>query len=94
MRKLKLESLQVESFETAPPAQGRGTMHGHQRPPKPSDACWDTNADRDCTFGCSTQVDCETYGYPCETLDCETPGCGTMACYTPDCSADCETVYC
>jgi hypothetical protein len=90
MRKLKLESLQVESFETAPAAQGRGTMYGHQRPPKPSDGCWDTNADRDCTYTCATyDYDCETQGFECETFDCETPYCDTLACHTPDCSAYC-----
>lgn len=94
MRKLKLESLQVESFETAPAMRERGTMYAHGRPPRTDGGCISDTHLVDCTYSCSTQVDCETYGYPCETLDCETPGCGTMACYTPDCSADCETVYC
>lgn len=84
MRKLKLESLQVESFETAPPAQGRGTMHGHQRPPKPSDGCYDTNMDMDCTYGCATwNYDCETQDIYCDSLEC------TNECQTYGYGGDC-----
>lgn len=65
MRKLKLESLTVESFDTAPAAaRARGTVDGHARPPKPTtlqtynvDACGDTMY-FDCTLGCSINTNC------------------------------------
>jgi hypothetical protein len=88
MRKLKLESLQVESFETAPAPRERGTMYAHQPPPTKRDCGPDTNADMDCTFGCSTQVYCETEY--CETVYCETLGCETNGCET----VYCDTSYC
>jgi hypothetical protein len=64
MRKLKLESLQVESFDTTPvAAQARGTVDGHARPRpttlltySPAD-CGDTNY-MDCTYGCSINTAC------------------------------------
>ena len=64
MRKLKLESLAVESFQTTPIAQqGRGTVDAHGKP-KPTtlqtydiEACGDTNY-FDCTFGCSVNTAC------------------------------------
>lgn len=96
MRKLKLESLQVESFETAPAPRERGTMYAHQPPPTKRNCGADTNADMDCTFGCSTQVYCETEY--CETLGCETNACETLYCESADCtvncSVDCDTSYC
>jgi hypothetical protein len=64
MRKLKLESLQVESFETAPNApRVRGTVDAHARP-RPTtlqtynvDVCGDTLY-FDCTLGCSVESNC------------------------------------
>lgn len=62
MRKIKLESLTVESFETtAVPQQPRGTVDAHSRP-KPLEtydveACGDTQY-FDCTFGCSVNTAC------------------------------------
>lgn len=61
MRKLKLESLQVESFDTAPVARERGTMYAHQQqhPIETYDVeeCGDTRY-FDCTFGCSVNTNC------------------------------------
>ena len=65
MRKLKLESLAVESFETAPMAPGtRGTVDAHAKPPKPTtlqtyniDVCGDTMY-FDCTLACSHLTHC------------------------------------
>ena len=62
MRKLKLESLQVESFETtaAAPCE-RGTVEAHGRPPTIDtynpDRCGDTMY-FDCTLGCSQNTAC------------------------------------
>lgn len=64
MRKLKLESLQVESFDTTSVAQhARGTVDAHSRE-KPTtlqtydvEACGDTRY-FDCTFGCSVNTAC------------------------------------
>ena len=57
MRKLKLESLQVESFDTTaatPPA--RGTVQGHGAPGSPQETqvymCTDT-VGADCSEGCT-----------------------------------------
>lgn len=68
MRKLTLDSLQVESFETTAAAvTARGTVQGHQDPlPTPPtvgpqtydvQACGDTRY-FDCTYGCSVNTDC------------------------------------
>jgi hypothetical protein len=71
MRKLKLESLQVESFDTAPAARQRGTMYAHQQhvPFETYDVeeCGDTRY-FDCTFGCTMDTGCctaETEGPDC-----------------------------
>jgi hypothetical protein len=64
MRKLKLESLTVESFETAAAApQVRGTVDAHAKP-KPTtlqtynvDICGDTQY-FDCTLGCTVETNC------------------------------------
>jgi hypothetical protein len=88
MRKLKLELLQVESFETAPATKERGTMYAHQRPQKTSaQECHDTEY-MDCTWGWSvivTNCCALTEGVDCETAYCETAECET---------AYCETAYC
>jgi hypothetical protein len=68
MRKLTLESLQVESFETTAAAvAARGTVQGHQDPVPCSSIvllptynvqeCGDTKY-FDCTYGCSVNTDC------------------------------------
>jgi hypothetical protein len=89
MRKLKLESLQVESFETAPSMRERGTMYAHDgRPPRTDAGCVSDTHWVDCTYSCSTQVECET-DY-CETVYCETLGCETNGCET----VYCDTSYC
>lgn len=74
MRKLKLESLQVESFETGPAARERGTMYAHQPPPKTYGDCGDTEY-LDCTYGCSEISTCCTelsQGLECQetSVDC------------------------
>lgn len=65
MRKLKLESLKVESFDTTPVApQARGTVDAHAKPStqvplltySPAE-CGDTNY-MDCTYGCSINTAC------------------------------------
>jgi hypothetical protein len=62
MRKLKIESLQVESFDTTPVTrQERGTVDAHGKPgPLETynvDRCGDTNY-FDCTLGCSMNTAC------------------------------------
>lgn len=63
MRKLKLESLSVESFQTSSAAaRPRGTVEAHGKPqPGPQtynvDLCGDTLY-FDCTFGCSVNTNC------------------------------------
>jgi hypothetical protein len=69
MRKLKLESLQVESFETVLPApRMRGTVDAHADPQPTSptvsidtydpERCGWTNF-FDCTYGCSHFTGCD-----------------------------------
>lgn len=63
MRKLKLESLTVESFQTSPVVtQARGTVAAHAKPQPPLqtynvDVCGDTMY-FDCTLGCSYHTYC------------------------------------
>ncbi|HEX6748688.1 MAG TPA: hypothetical protein VF092_15425 [Longimicrobium sp.] len=66
MKKLKLESLDVTSFETAPAAVARGTVDANSgiHPGGPVvletydiEACGDTRY-FDCTFGCSVNTNC------------------------------------
>ena len=70
MRKLKLESVKVESFETTAAApQQRGTMHAHQ----PSPICIETydvvecgeTQYFDCSLGCPSIAPCELTEYDC-----------------------------
>lgn len=77
MRKLKLESLTVESFETAPLApQVRGTVDAHAKPKPPTtlqtynvDVCGETMY-FDCTLGCSRDTACpDTCVVQIETAD-------------------------
>jgi hypothetical protein len=63
MKKLKLDDLQVVSFETAADAlQVRGTVdaHGKPLPPPPSmiGPCYPTDPNFDCTYGCSRESAC------------------------------------
>lgn len=62
MRKLKLESLQIESFDTTSTVpQERGTVGAHGRPAPIEtynvDLCGDTQY-FDCTLGCSLHTYC------------------------------------
>ena len=62
MRKLKLESLAVESFQTSPIAtQARGTVEAHGKPQPLQtynvDDCGETMY-FDCTLGCSYNTYC------------------------------------
>jgi hypothetical protein len=61
MKKLKLEDLEVTSFDTAPDApQMRGTVDGHAKPSQQfiTCACEPTDPNRDCTLGCSRDSGC------------------------------------
>ncbi len=77
MRKLKLESLAVESFETTTATpQARGTVDAHAKP-RPTtlqtynvEICGDTMY-FDCTLGCSRDT-CPDY---CAILFTAEPGC-------------------
>lgn len=66
MKKLKLEALEVTSFETsAVRVDGRGTVNAHAKPATRNcppatynvDACGYTNY-FDCTYGCSLNTNC------------------------------------
>jgi hypothetical protein len=58
--KLKLEDLEVTSFDTAPIGQLRGTVDGHAKPTQNyyTCACQNTDPQRDCTLGCSMNTGC------------------------------------
>ena len=71
MRKLKLESVKVESFETTPAApQKRGTLYAHQQPSPISietydvEECGETRY-FDCSLGCPSIAPCELTEYGC-----------------------------
>lgn len=75
MRKLKLESLQVESFETTTAAAHvRGTVnaHGDVQPTPPTisietydvDICGETQY-FDCSLGCPSIAPCQLTEYDC-----------------------------
>lgn len=69
MRKLKLESLQVDSFVTAAVAPPQGTVLGHNAAtPGTADpfVCGGPTAFMDCTNGCSRGC---TMGCPHDTMD-------------------------
>ena len=78
MKKLKLESLEVTSFETgAAGPQVRGTVNGQAKPepntfrncPETAFAC-PTDPNFDCTYGCSNFTGClENCGLT-QTVDC------------------------
>jgi hypothetical protein len=78
MKKLKLESLEVTSFETgAAEPQERGTVHGRAKPPQTNFNCpqtmftCPTDPNFDCTYGCSYNTACAggCTGLT-ETVDC------------------------
>lgn len=60
MKKLKLESIEVTSFETcAAGPREHGTVHGRDAKPAPITLhCQPTTPDMDCTFGCSRNTAC------------------------------------
>ena len=64
MRKLKLEALTVESFETSDATpQARGTVDAHGKPKPPTLQTYDVQACGetqyfDCTLGCSLNTYC------------------------------------
>jgi hypothetical protein len=60
MKKLKLESIEVTSFETcADGPREHGTILGRDGKPVPITArCQPTTPDMDCTFGCSRDTSC------------------------------------
>jgi hypothetical protein len=64
MKKLKLEELEISSFETLPSApEARGTLKGHQIQLTPSRLrpCYPTDPNFDCTWTCSHGSDCPDY---------------------------------
>ena len=78
MKKLKLESLEVTSFETGAAGPLIGTVNGREMPPPQTMrncpqtmfAC-PTDPDFDCTYGCSNFTNCpENCGRLTETVDC------------------------
>jgi hypothetical protein len=59
MKKLKLDDLQVASFETvADRANARGTVDAHQIRPSRLRPCYPTDPNFDCTYGCSQITAC------------------------------------
>ena len=78
MKKLKLESLEVTSFETGSAgAQELGTVHGRAKPPQTHFNCpqtmfaCPTDPNFDCTFGCSRNTACpDTCIIQIDTADC------------------------
>jgi hypothetical protein len=79
MKKLKLESLEVTSFETGSAGpQGRGTVNGREMPPPQTMrncpetmfAC-PTDPNFDCTYGCSNFTNCpENCGQLTDSVEC------------------------
>ena len=71
MKKLKLDSFEVTSFETSPARSGaRGTVRGLSREAPSILFCEPTDAAMDCTYGCSRHTGCEdTCGFT-ESIDC------------------------
>lgn len=71
MKKLKLEldALEITSFETlCDAANARGTLHANEQEIKPAPEsfigpCYDTDANFDCTYGCSQDTACENCLY-------------------------------
>ncbi len=74
MKKLKLESIEVTSFETcASGPREHGTVLGRDGKPAPiTFNCQPTTPDMDCTFGCSHGTGCPDY---CSVLLTAPAGC-------------------
>ena len=84
MKKLKLETLEVTSFETSPAPAERGTVNANNSDVQPSppttgietyhvDDCGESRY-FDCTYGCSVNTDCaNTCIAFTETWDCVPP---------------------
>jgi hypothetical protein len=74
MKKLKLEDLQITSFETLPRGgQGHGTVNGNQFVPTPPsflEPCYPTDANFDCTYGCSQDTACDDTCVETATIHC------------------------
>lgn len=75
MKKLKLESIEVTSFETCPAGpRERGTVEarGEVQPAPPTlFMCQPTDPNFDCTYGCSWNTGCpENCMRFTETVDC------------------------
>ncbi|HET7230168.1 MAG TPA: hypothetical protein VFJ16_09210 [Longimicrobium sp.] len=59
MKKLKLDSLEITSFETSPAVrESLGTVHGRAAALAPTVFACPTTPDFDCTFGCSYHLSC------------------------------------
>jgi hypothetical protein len=66
MKKLRLESIEVTSFETSPAmSRQAGTVRGQQEvvpvPPSRFAPCYPTDPNFDCTYGCSQNTACPEY---------------------------------
>jgi hypothetical protein len=74
MKKLKLEDLQVTSFEPVPSGrQGRGTVNANQIHPAPESfvgPCYPTDPNFDCTYGCSQDTGCQDTCVETDTIHC------------------------
>lgn len=59
MKKLKLESIQVTSFETSDEVAGQaGTVRANQQPAASAPFYCPTDPQMDCTYGCSQFTGC------------------------------------
>ncbi|HYH78741.1 MAG TPA: pinensin family lanthipeptide [Longimicrobium sp.] len=74
MKKLKLDSIEVTSFETsAGETREFGTVLGRDGKPAPiTTFCQPTTPDMDCTYGCSRDTSCAEACVGLLTVD---PGC-------------------
>lgn len=74
MKKLKLDDLRVESFDTAPSAPRlRGTVQAHMPKPAPESMigpCYPTDPNFDCTYGCSRESACPDNCVIYSDVDC------------------------
>jgi hypothetical protein len=71
MKKLKLESLEVTSFETLPAARSSaGTVRAREEMPAPTVFHCPTDPNFDCTYGCSNTVCPDGCPRITQTIDC------------------------
>jgi hypothetical protein len=72
MKKLKLESLEVTSFETGAAGLELGTVHGRSIVPTPPTfgPCQPTDPNFDCTYGCSQDTGCPENCMVTVSVDC------------------------